>query len=136
MSAPKIHWRLRFEQKIQKTATCWLWKATVCKRTGYGSFRVDGRNGGAHRAAYMFWVGPITKGLSVLHTCDVRHCVNPFHLFLGTPQDNATDMVSKNRQGGGRPFVPRSHAYILMCDERARKATRDYKARQKALHGN
>lgn len=36
----------------------------------------------------------------VLHKCDVRACVNPEHLFIGTQKDNVDDMMRKNRRKG------------------------------------
>jgi hypothetical protein len=39
--------------------------------------------------------GPIPPGLCVLHRCDVRPCINPDHLFLGTQKDNMADLAAK-----------------------------------------
>jgi len=54
-----------------------------------------------HRVAWKLYHGEIPIGLHVLHKCDVRNCVNPDHLFLGTNKDNAIDCAVKGRRSQG-----------------------------------
>lgn len=65
-------------------------------RGGYGKCCVHGERR-AHRASYKEFVGDIPKGMYVCHRCDVRNCIEPSHLFLGTQADNMADMVLKGR---------------------------------------
>lgn len=87
----------RFWSKVNKTESCWLWTGTRNSK-GYGRFRDNDRMIVAHRIAWdLAGRGPIPAGMQLCHVCDVRACVNPEHLFLGTQSDNMRDCVKKGR---------------------------------------
>lgn len=92
---------VRFMSKVEKTDTCWNWKAS-CHKIGYGDFRVGKNMRRAHRVSYTLFVGEIPDNKKVLHKCDNRRCVNPDHLFLGTQKDNMIDMIKKGRDASKR----------------------------------
>ena len=75
---------------------CIIWLGADNGR-GYGVVTINGRQTYAHRASYEYSVGPIPDGMFVCHHCDVRSCINPRHLFLGTARANTSDMISKGR---------------------------------------
>lgn len=88
----------KFWANIDVVDQCWLWKGYVGK-SGYGYLRgPDSEMWFAHRLSYHLIQGPIPSGYYICHKCDNKTCINPKHLFLGTPQDNIDDMWKKNRQ--------------------------------------
>lgn len=104
----------RFWKKVNKTDTCWLW--TAAKRGGYGRFHDGIRCEDAHRFSYKLNVGVIENSLYVLHKCDIRNCVNPEHLFLGTAYDNLHDAIQKGKKPAPivhkeKTHCPHGHPY-------------------------
>jgi DNA-binding transcriptional regulator YiaG len=97
---------VRFWRKVDKSSDCWLWTGAL-DSAGYGQISVGTKAAGGrklaltHRLSYEWHHGPIPEGLMVLHSCDIRRCVNPAHLSVGTHADNAADMVSRGRAAVG-----------------------------------
>lgn len=91
----------RFDAHVmpEPNSGCWLWFGAGSPR--YGQFKAGEGRMLAHRYSYEKHVGKIPDGLLVCHKCDTPSCVNPSHLFLGTHQDNSSDMVRKARKTNG-----------------------------------
>lgn len=78
---------------IQGPDDCWNWKGATSNGRAFHASSVKKSN-----AARFVLFGPYADSpLWALHTCDNPLCVNPNHLFAGTAQDNADDMMEKGR---------------------------------------
>ena len=114
------------ENSIPVTETgCWIWEASL-HNTGYGKMRYRGKKVTAHRISYMVYKGEIPKDMFVLHSCDVRECINPNHLRLGDHIDNMSDMSSRNRtrnQTGTTRYLDREQ----VLDVREKFASGEYR---------
>jgi len=66
--------------------------------------------------------GPRPEGDWVIrHKCDVRHCVNPDHLEIGTRADNQNDMKVRNRSCYGEV-----HPNAKLTEESVRQIRADF----------
>lgn len=91
----------RLMSKVHKDKSgCWIWTGALTDG-GYGfiSYRTSSTmtHWRTHRLSYELFVGEIPDGIQVCHTCDIRTCINPKHLFLGTQKQNVQDAIKKGR---------------------------------------
>jgi hypothetical protein len=106
----KIPRKIRFYEKFVRDGNgCWIWESAT--QGEYGCFtegpRVARKCKQAHRVSWELHNGPIPDDMCVCHKCDVKLCVNPDHLFLGTHSDNMQDRSKKGRyRGKGRQVLP------------------------------
>lgn len=107
--------RLRLIEKVtvDPKSGCWLHPGGVTK-AGYAQDNWRSKREDAHRVSFRAFNGDIPDDMQVCHSCDVKICINPKHLFLGTVQVNADDKVSKDRQcrGETRPLAKLTEADV------------------------
>lgn len=98
----------RLMAKVVKSESgCWLFTGTK-NGAGYGTIGLGTKEQGkgfVHRVSYEIHHGPIPAGMVVCHKCDVKLCVNPDHLFVGTHNDNSQDAKSKGRIASGERWA-------------------------------
>lgn len=117
----------RLMRKTKRQGDCIVWTGFV-QKTGYGMIQTGGKGSPTtliHRVAYEAANGPIPSGMVVMHSCDVRHCVNPDHLSVGTHSDNTQDMLVKRREGMSR-LTPEQVIEIRASSEGTRALSRKY----------
>jgi hypothetical protein len=95
---------------------CWLWQGFITAG-GYGGSTYRGRQTRVHRAMYQAFHGvtfPRKPQTSICHTCDVRHCCNPDHLWAGSQSQNIRDSVIKGRhQEISKTHCERGHEFTV-----------------------
>lgn len=103
---------------VDRVTGCWIWGGGV-SNDGYGKLKRLGKTLRAHRFFYERFVGKIPDRLVVCHRCDTPLCVNPTHLFIGTPLDNERDKDRKHRRS---PSPSVTHPHTIRRGERHHKA--------------
>ena len=117
---------LRSKSKVNEETGCieWQW----VKRYGYGLIRANGTNTLAHRLAFTLSNPDVDiEELYVCHKCDNPSCINPDHLYAGTPSDNTADMMRRGRfnlasiQGTNNPHAKLSEDDVRTIKSRLRE---------------
>lgn len=119
----------RLWAKVRLTSGCWLWTAGTAK--GYGAIRWKrNRQVQATRAVWEAVYG-VEPEQDVLHHCDVKMCVRPSHLYLGSASQNANDAYDRTQPSGiHHPFAKLT--YISVAEARTRYLKEDISVRSLA----
>jgi hypothetical protein len=95
---------------------CLLWTGpTYGVKEKYGRINVIGKAFYTHRIAYEAAHGPIPKGMTVDHRCQVKMCCNVDHLRLATKSQNQMYRrgASSHSKTGIRGVYPAPKGYRL-----------------------
>lgn len=91
----------RFWMRVKKGPGCWIWTGSKAFY-GHGRLTIRGRPTTlAHRFAWELAYGEPPEG-NVLHRCGTAACVNPEHLYIGSPRDNSDDRARHGRTANRR----------------------------------
>lgn len=83
---------------------CLVYTGTV-KSTGYPQIYWRRKEWRGNRLVYLLANGKLPQDKLICHTCDNRKCINPDHLYAGTPGDNMRDVIVRNRH----PLANKTH---------------------------
>jgi len=106
---------------VKTPIECWPW-TNYTNPEGYGQIGDNCKTRRAHRVSYELYFGHLSDDLYVCHHCDNPSCVNPFHLYQGTEQQNTRDMVERDRQARGQDF-----SNTKLSDKEVLQIRREYK---------
>lgn len=99
---------------------CWIWQGAA-NGDGYGYTNLRSQVYRCNRLFYILGHEAEPGNLLVCHSCDVRLCVNPAHLFLGdlaaNNQDRAAKGRSRNQAGENNNMCKLSTADVLAIKE-------------------
>lgn len=132
---------VRFEENTipEPNSGCWLWLGAYGFPLGVPRPRITVKKKimVAARVSFELHKGPIPTGLWILHTCHNTHCVNPDHLYAGTPKQNTGDMMRAGRHFSQDDNNPAALAALKdrMAALNAKRRARTHCKRGHALSG-
>ena len=88
------------ERTTEQENGCRTWNLSQ-STSGYGICTYKNKRWYTHRLSFKMHNGELLPGMHICHSCDNKLCVNPKHLFQGTPKDNEKDKISKKRNVRG-----------------------------------
>jgi len=106
---------------IDPDSDCWIWEAAKTAG-GYGQIAVNGKPAYANRVSYERDIGPLLPGQILMHLCGEPSCVNPNHMFAGTPAEVAAKRKELN--------MPKKEPNVELSVSTREKIRRRYEAGQ------
>jgi len=117
----------RFWSRVDKESSpsgCWNWIGCKSPR-GYGRFGIGKKMERANRISLALVVGSLKDDWHACHKCDNPSCVNPDHLWLGSPAENMQDMIKKGRRSNISP-KGECHGFSRLTENDAREIRERY----------
>jgi hypothetical protein len=106
---------------------CWLWTG-ACAADGYPRITIGSLTDGTKKSVRVTRLvcereHGLPEGAHALHRCDNPICVNPEHLYAGSPKQNTKDCMDRGRRTQAKPGSLNPRAKLTEDEARAIRAS-------------